>query len=82
MAVLPLYHQSLRLLGLARNILIVDEVHAYDPYMHTLLCTLLRFHARLGGSAILLSANAAHAYKEELLCSYAEGRGKGVWWHH
>ncbi|MCD4843700.1 MAG: CRISPR-associated helicase Cas3', partial [Methanosarcinales archaeon] len=56
MAVLPSKHQSLRLLGLSHNVLIVDEVHAYDPYMHTLLCTLLRFHAALGGSAILLSA--------------------------
>ncbi|MCK4928675.1 MAG: CRISPR-associated endonuclease Cas3'', partial [Methanosarcinales archaeon] len=48
MAVLPSKHQSLRLLGLSRNVLIVDEVHAYDPYMHTLLCALLRFHAALG----------------------------------
>jgi len=77
MAVLPMSHQSLRLLGLARNILIVDEVHAYDPYMHTLLCTLLRFHARLGGSAILLSATLPMRTREELLCSYAEGRGEG-----
>jgi CRISPR-associated endonuclease/helicase Cas3 len=73
MAVLPSKHQSLRLLGLSRNVLIVDEVHAYDPYMHTLLCTLLRFHAALGGSAILLSATLPIKHRQELVNSYYQG---------
>ncbi|MCX9014618.1 MAG: CRISPR-associated helicase Cas3' [Candidatus Methanoperedens sp.] len=73
MAVLPSKHQSLRLLGLSRNVLIVDEVHAYDPYMHTLLCTLLRFHAALGGSAILLSATLPIKQRQELVNSFSQG---------
>ncbi|MDW7776038.1 MAG: CRISPR-associated helicase Cas3' [Methanosarcinales archaeon] len=73
MAVLPSKHQSLRLLGLSRNVLIVDEVHAYDPYMHTLLCTLLRFHAALGGSAILLSATLPIKQRQELVNSFSDG---------
>jgi len=73
MAVLPSKHQSLRLLGLSRNVLIVDEVHAYDPYMHTLLCTLLRFHAALGGSAILLSATLPIKHRQELVNSFSQG---------
>ncbi|MCD4771764.1 CRISPR-associated helicase Cas3' [archaeon] len=73
MAVLPSKHQSLRLLGLSRSVLIVDEVHAYDPYMHTLLCTLLRFHAALGGSAILLSATLPIKHRQELVNSYYQG---------
>ncbi len=56
LSVLPSRHQSLRLLGLSRKVLILDEVHAYDRYMNTLIETLLEFHAGLGGSAILLSA--------------------------
>ncbi|MFQ5668786.1 MAG: CRISPR-associated endonuclease Cas3'', partial [Candidatus Binatia bacterium] len=56
LGILPARHQSLRLLGLLDKILLVDEVHACDAYMHNLLCDLLRAHASAGGSAILLSA--------------------------
>lgn len=73
MAVLPSKHQSLRLIGLSRNVLIVDEVHAYDPYMHSLLCTLLQFHAALGGSAILLSATLPMKHRQELINSFSQG---------
>lgn len=75
MAVLPAYHQSLRILGLTRNILIVDEVHAYDPYMHTLLCNLLEMHSSLGGSAILLSATLPMRQRQELANSFCRGLG-------
>lgn len=53
LAVLAVRHQSMRLFGLCRKVLIVDEVHACDAYVHRLLCTLLRFHAALGGTAVL-----------------------------
>ena len=43
LAVLPVRHQSLRLLGLTRKVLIVDEVHACDCYMGELLARLLNF---------------------------------------
>ena len=56
LAVLHAKHQSMRLLGLSRRVLIVDEVHAYDSYMARLLQHLLSFHAALCGSAILLSS--------------------------
>lgn len=75
MAVLPSYHQSLRILGLTRNVLIVDEVHAYDPYMHTLLCNLLEIHSSLGGSAILLSATLPMRQRQELASSFCKGLG-------
>lgn len=76
LGVLPARHQSLRLLGLANKVLIVDEVHACDPYMHGLLQALLTFHARLGGSAILLSATLPRAMRRELLDAYADGLGE------
>jgi len=75
MAVLPLHHQSLRLLGLSRNILIVDEVHAYDSYVEHVLKNLLRFHAALGGSAILLSATLPQAQRQALIEAYSSGLG-------
>jgi CRISPR-associated endonuclease/helicase Cas3 len=75
MSILPFNHQSLRILGLTRNCLIVDEVHAYDPYINTLLCTLLKFHASSGGSAVLLSATLSMHQRQQLINSYCEGLG-------
>lgn len=71
-------HQSLRLLGLARKVLIVDEVHACDPYMQRTLETLLEFHARAGGCAILLSATLTLRMKAALLRAFARGCGQAA----
>ena len=73
LAVLPSRHQSLRLLGLARKVLIVDEVHAYDPYMQRILAALLRFQAYIGGHAILLSATLPRAMRQALMDAFREG---------
>ena len=75
LAVLPRRHQSLRLLGLANKVLIVDEVHACDCYMGELLSRLLRFHAALGGSAILLSATLPANQRTRYLQVFAQGAG-------
>jgi CRISPR-associated endonuclease/helicase Cas3 len=74
LAVLHSRHQSLRLLGLFRKVLVVDEVHACDAYMQSVLESLLEFHARAGGSAILLSATLPIQMKESLLKAFARGR--------
>lgn len=73
LGVLPSKHQSLRLIGLFRKVLLVDEVHANDPYMHEVLCEALRFHASFGGSVILLSATLPDKMKQELLNAYNQG---------
>ncbi len=75
LAILPSRFQSLRLFGLAGNILIVDEAHAYDPYMNMLLQNLLTFHAAMGGSAILLSATLPQHMRQAMLNSFAKGIG-------
>ncbi|WP_295542259.1 CRISPR-associated helicase Cas3' [uncultured Thiohalocapsa sp.] len=75
LAVLPTRHQSLRLLGLARKVLIVDEVHAYDAYMQQLLAALLRFQAYIGGHAILLSATLPTKMRQGLVDAFREGLG-------
>lgn len=74
LGVLHSKHQSLRLLGLFRKVLIVDEVHACDPYMQRVLESLLEFHAYSGGCAILLSATLPQGMKQSLLGAYARGR--------
>lgn len=73
LGVLPSTHQCLRLLGITRNVLIADEVHAYDEYTTHLLKTLLSFHARLGGSAILLSATLPLEVKQQLAEAFCTG---------
>jgi len=75
LAVLPARFQSLRLFGLASHILIVDEVHAYDPYMNKLLQNLLAFHAALGGSAILLSATLPTHIRRDFIAAFANSCG-------
>jgi len=74
LAILPARHQSLRLLGLHRKVLIVDEVHAYDSYVNKLLCRLLEFHTAQGGSSILLSATLPVCVRKQLLAAFAEGK--------
>lgn len=64
LAVMPARHQSLRLLGLANKVLILDEVHAYDAYTAEPLKKLLQFHAALGGSVILLSATLSQKQRQ------------------
>ncbi len=75
LAVLPVRHQSLRLLGLARNVLVVDEVHAYDTYQNRLLETLVRFHAAAGGSIVLMSATLPIAIRNKFVAAFCDGAG-------
>ena len=71
--ILPARHQSLRLAGLSRSVLVVDEVHACDAYMQRLLQRLLAFHAAQGGSAILLSATLPQRMRNELADAFRSG---------
>lgn len=61
----------LRLLGLSRKVLIVDEVHAYDEYMGVLLEHLLRWCAALEVGVILLSATLLQEQRLRLCRAYA-----------
>lgn len=70
MAALQVRHAHMRHSLLARSLLVVDEVHASDAYMATLLAHLLRAHLSAGGHALLLSAtlgaSARHRYQKLL----------------
>ena len=71
MAALNVKHGFLRLLGLTTKTLIIDEVHAYDVYMTTLMATLLRWCRALDVPVILLSATLSRAQKQSLAEAYA-----------
>ena len=73
LAVLHSKHQSLRLLGLMSKVLVIDEVHACDVYMQRVLEVVLTFHARAGGSVVLLSATLPQRMKQSLLSAFARG---------
>lgn len=64
---LQVRHAHMRHSLLSRSLLVVDEVHASDAYMATLLAHLLKAHLKAGGHALLLSAtlgsSARHRYQ-------------------
>lgn len=78
LSVMPTRFSTLRMWGLASKILIVDEAHEIsgDHYMAELLAALLRVHAALGGSAILLTATLPLQDRAMLARAFAEGAGR------
>lgn len=78
LAALPVRFASARLFALAPKVLVVDEVHAHDDYTGWLLRALLRLHAALGGSAVLLSATLTARLKHELCAAFAQGAGRSA----
>jgi CRISPR-associated endonuclease/helicase Cas3 len=75
LAALPVRHATLRLQGLVGKVLVVDEAHAFDPYMRRELVALLQFQAALGGSAVLLSATLPQAVRQGLVDAFRNGLG-------
>jgi CRISPR-associated endonuclease/helicase Cas3 len=73
LAVLSTKFNTIRLFGLSDKVLVVDEAHAYDHYMGVELEELLRFHAALGGHAIVLSATLPRARREQLVGAWKDG---------
>lgn len=67
LAAIATRHAHLRGTALLRHLLVVDEVHASDRYMETLLANLLRGHAQAGGHALLLSATLGAGMHARLL---------------
>ena len=77
MAVLTSRYNALRMFGLAGKTVIIDEVHACDPYMQGLLLQLLRWLGSFGTPVVLLSATLTGRPPAQLISAYLEGaRGK------
>lgn len=70
-------HAMVRLAGLWRKVLLVDEVHAYDGYMRALLESLLRWHGMMGDPVVLMSATLPSGPRAALIRAYADGAGWG-----
>lgn len=66
LSALNVRHNALRMVGLAGKTIILDEVHAYDTYMTTIIKRMLTWLAALGSSVILLSATLPKARRQEL----------------
>jgi CRISPR-associated endonuclease/helicase Cas3 len=66
-------HVFVRLFGLAGKTVIIDEVHAYDTYMSTLLERLLEWLGAIESSVVLLSATLPYDRRVDLLKAYARG---------
>ena len=73
MAVLTSRYNVLRMFGLAGKTVIVDEVHACDPYMQGLLRQLLRWLGAFGTPVVLLSATVTARSARQLITAYLEG---------
>lgn len=70
LAVLRTRHHFVRLFGLSGKTVILDEVHAYDAYMSTLLERLVGWLASLGCPVVLLSATLPAARRQRLVQAY------------
>ena len=70
---LQVKNAHLRTASLARNLLVVDEVHASDVYMSVVLEALLDAHIGAGGYALLMSATLGSAARLRWL---SRGDGK------
>ena len=73
---LQVRNAHMRAACLARNLLVVDEVHASDTYMSEVLDALLTAHLGAGGYALLMSATLGSAARDKWLDR--EGRGAAV----
>lgn len=70
LAALNVRHGFLRLLGLSSKVLIIDEVHAYDEYMTTILERLLMWCRTLKIPVVMLSATLSKPQKKRLIEAY------------
>ncbi|MFE7757885.1 CRISPR-associated helicase Cas3' [Streptomyces sp. NPDC057429] len=74
-AVLPLRYNTLRLFGLSDKVFVVDEAHAYGPWMHQLLLRLLEWLGAMGAPVVLLSATLTGRSAGSLVDAYRRGSG-------
>ncbi|MFJ2565735.1 CRISPR-associated endonuclease Cas3'' [Streptomyces sp. NPDC087568] len=73
--VLPLRYNVLRLFGLFEKVFVVDEAHAYGPWMHKLLLSLLEWLGAFRAPVVLLSATLTGSTAASLVNAYRRGAG-------
>lgn len=67
MSCLPVKHSALRLFALSGKIVIIDEVHSYDPYTSALVDRTVKWLLEVGCSVIVLSATLATSRRKSLV---------------
>ncbi len=72
LAALNVKHVGLRMIGLAGKVVIIDEVHAYDTYMTTVIARLLKWLSAMNTSVILLSATLPTSRRQQLAVAYCK----------
>ena len=77
MGALKVRHAHMRAACLARNLLVVDEVHASDTYMRVIIENLLEAHLGAGGYALLMSATLGSHARRSLLSAGRSRFGAG-----
>ena len=75
MGVLPTRFATLRLFGLTDRVLVVDEAHAYDPYMQRQLEALLEMQAMSGGCAVVMTATLPLGMRQAYADAFRRGLG-------
>lgn len=67
LAVLPAKFAALRYFALSGKVVVIDEVHSYDPYMSALIDRLIRYLLKSGSTVIILSATLTAKRRAELV---------------
>ena len=78
MAALRTKYVTVRLFGLANKVVIIDELHAYDTYMSSLLLRLVEWLASSGCSVVMLSATLPKSRSLEFASRFQRQLGQDI----
>ncbi|MDX6740255.1 CRISPR-associated helicase Cas3' [Actinocorallia sp. A-T 12471] len=73
--VLPLKFNVLRLMALSGKVLVIDEAHSFDAWMHALLLRFLEWMGAMGAPVVVLSATLTGETARSLVAAYLRGCG-------
>jgi CRISPR-associated endonuclease/helicase Cas3 len=69
LAVLPARFAALRYFALAGKVVVIDEVHSYDPYVSALVDRLIHYLLKAGSTVIILSATLTARRRASLVAA-------------
>lgn len=75
MASLPVKHSALRLFALSGKMVIIDEVHSYDPYTSALVDRAVKWLLDVGCTVIVLSATLSSHRRKSLVAAVGAEEG-------